>query len=216
MNSPDNARYTSLFRHYEDCFNREGDTHKGVDWPNYSDTILRHRVMSGLFRDQKNMSVLDIGCGLAHYLDYLKLYESEKNIKYTGLDISEKFISHCKHKHPEISFIQHDLLLTPLDIKVDFCVMNGLFTVKRDIPSDIFFNFMKNMVKTSFNLCTKGIAFNVMSKNVDWERDDLFHLSLDEVTKFLCKEISRNFIIRNDYGLYEYTVYVYLNPMEAL
>lgn len=216
MNSADNTDYTSICRHYEECFHREGDTHKGVDWPNYNDAILRHRVMSGVFRDQENISVLDIGCGLAHYLDYLKIYESKKNIKYAGLDISEKFIAHCKQKHPEISFIQQDILLNPVNIKVDFCIINGLFTVKRDIPDDIFFSFMKDMIKTSFGLCNKGIAFNVMSKNVDWEREDLFHLSLDEVTAFLCKEISRNFIIRNDYGLYEYTVYIYRNPMGVL
>lgn len=53
------------------------------------------------------------------------------------------------------------------------------------------------------------MAFNVMSKNVDWEREDLFHMPLDELSAFLTSSISRNFIIRNDYGLYEYTVYVY-------
>jgi hypothetical protein len=47
-----------------------------------------------------------------------------------------------------------------------------------------------------------------MSKNVDWEREDLFHVSLDLVSDFLCKNLTRNYIIRNDYGLYEYTVYV--------
>ena len=48
-----------------------------------------------------------------------------------------------------------------------------------------------------------------MSKNVDWERDDLFHLSHDLLSDFLCRKITRNYIIRNDYGLYEYTVYLF-------
>jgi hypothetical protein len=39
----------------------------------------------------------------------------------------------------------------------------------------------------------------------------LFHLPLDLLSNFLVKNISRNFIIRNDYGLFEYTVYVYPN-----
>ena len=54
-----------------------------------------------------------------------------------------------------------------------------------------------------------GIAFNVMSKDVDWERDDLFHLPLSELSSFLSKNLTRRYIIRNDYGLYEYTTYVY-------
>ena len=58
-------------------------------------------------------------------------------------------------------------------------------------------------------LTNKGIAFNIMSKLVDWERDDLFHVSMDELGLFLKNNLSRNFIIKNDYKLYEYTVYVY-------
>jgi hypothetical protein len=53
------------------------------------------------------------------------------------------------------------------------------------------------------------MAFNVMSKHVDWERDDLFHLPFDELGRWLVSSISRNFVIRADYGLYEYTTYVY-------
>ncbi|MFT6034498.1 MAG: hypothetical protein ACI9XJ_000064 [Marivirga sp.] len=65
------------------------------------------------------------------------------------------------------------------------------------------------MVHVLFSKIEKGMAFNVMSKAVDWERWDLFHLSTDVLIDFLAKEVSRNFIIRNDYGLYEYTVYIY-------
>jgi hypothetical protein len=35
--------------------------------------------------------------------------------------------------------------------------------------------------------------------------------SLDELGWFLKNNLSRNFTIRNDYKLYEYTVYVYKN-----
>jgi len=30
-----------------------------------------------------------------------------------------------------------------------------------------------------------GLGFNVMSKHVDWEREDLFHWGFDEVAAFL-------------------------------
>jgi hypothetical protein len=48
-----------------------------------------------------------------------------------------------------------------------------------------------------------------MSKLVDWERDDLFHVSMDEIGLSLKNNLSKNFVIRNDYKLYEYTIYVY-------
>ena len=53
------------------------------------------------------------------------------------------------------------------------------------------------------------VNLNTMSKHVDWERHDLFHLPLETLTTFLCRDVSRHFVIRNDYGLYEYTTYVF-------
>ena len=54
-----------------------------------------------------------------------------------------------------------------------------------------------------------GATYEVMSKNVEWERDDLFHLPHDLLSNFLCEKLTRNYVIRNDYGLYEYTVYIF-------
>ena len=75
------------------------------------------------------------------------------------------------------------------------------------------FTFFKRMIKKIFHKSNIGIAFNVMSKHVDWEREDLFHLPFDLLGNFLKTEISRHFIIRNDYGLYEYTTYIYKNAL---
>lgn len=216
MTSATEKTYLALCQHYESCFEREGDTHKGVDWPVLKDTLVRYHVMSGIFSLYTDAHVLDIGCGLAHYLDYLKKNEIYKNIRYVGLDISEKLVEHCRKKHPDNLFIQHDLVQKKLDIKVDFCILNGLFTVKNDLSHAEMFDFMKKIIKEAFYLCKIGLAFNVMSKNVDWERDDLFHVSMDELSAFISRELSRNFVIRNDYGLYEYTVYVYHQPLEVL
>ena len=76
---------------------------------------------------------------------------------------------------------------------------------------DEMLNFVQQVLKLLFGRVKYGIAFNAMSKQVDWERDDLFHLPLDSIASFLCSELSRNFVIRNDYGLYEFTTFVYHN-----
>jgi hypothetical protein len=51
-----------------------------------------------------------------------------------------------------------------------------------------------------------------MSSNVDWKDDKLFYPSLDELGE-LCGKLTRNFVIRSDYGLYETTVYLYKNTL---
>ena len=69
--------------------------------------------------------------------------------------------------------------------------------------------YYEALVEKLYSICSYGIAFNVMSKDVDWEREDLFHLPLNDLSDFLTKKIGRNFVVRYDYGLYEYSVYVY-------
>lgn len=71
------------------------------------------------------------------------------------------------------------------------------------------FDYFTRVLKIMFAKASKGIAFNVMSKEVDWERDDLFHVPVTQLTHFVAAELSRHYVVRHDYGLYEYTTYVY-------
>jgi hypothetical protein len=70
-------------------------------------------------------------------------------------------------------------------------------------------DYTKTLLPALFKKCKYGLAFNVMSEHVDWKRDDLFHVPYDLLADFLQKNLSRNYIFRNDYGLYEFTTYVY-------
>jgi hypothetical protein len=71
------------------------------------------------------------------------------------------------------------------------------------------------LIQRVFRFARVGLAFNVTSKYVDWEREDLFHLPLEAMASLVTQHLSRNIVIRHDYGLYEYTVYVYREPVLA-
>jgi SAM-dependent methyltransferase len=200
--------YLKLAEHYDKCFKEHGDTHLGVNWPKLEDTFKRYDVMLGLIKEETSISLLDFGCGTAslnQYIEFLKI----KNIKYSGLDINDGFYNTSKLKFPNNDFYCLDILKNESIPNFDYIVCNGPFTEKRDLSQEEMMDFFTSVIKKLWNKCDKGIAFNLMSKHVDWERDDLFHVSLDELGWFLKNDLSRNFIIRNDYGLYEYTTYVY-------
>ena len=204
--------YSKIIEHYENCLDKYGDNHLGVDWPKLDDVDKRYKVMLDLIRcDEENdnlVSLLDFGCGTAHLLEYMNKNKYER-IVYSGLDISQKFVDVAKKKHPNSSFYCIDILDSDVDIQYfDYIVMNGIFTEKRELSFDEMWDYFTKMLLNIFEKCNKGFAFNVMSKNVEWQRDDLFHVSHDLLSDFLCKNLTRNYIIRNDYGLYEYTVYV--------
>ena len=205
--------YLKIAEHYDKCFKTHGDNHLGVDWPKLSDTLTRHEIMYGLVREINspqvtNTSILDFGCGLGHFYKWLKANHS-LHPQYSGLDINESFYNYCSNEFPDNQFYLKDILVDNDLPNFDYIMCNGVFTEKRELSYDEMFQFMKNVLIKLWGKTNKGISFNVMSKLVDWERDDLFHVSMDQLGMFLKENLSRNFIIRNDYKLYEYTIYVY-------
>jgi SAM-dependent methyltransferase len=208
---PEDKSYRRIVTHYENCLERHGDTHLGVDWPNPDDAATRYAIMLGVIRDAPGTpaSVLDFGCGAGHLLDYIQR-TGRSGIEYRGLDISEKFIALCREKFPDNAFTAGDILDKPDAVDAaDYVVANGVFTEKRDLTQPEMLRYMQDTLRVLWPLARKGLAFNVMSKQVDWERDDLFHLSFDELASYLTRDLTRHFVLRQDYGLYEYTAYLY-------
>jgi len=205
--------YQSIISHYEFCLEQHGDNHLGVDWPKLEDVNKRYRVMLELAmlssNKKQSYSLLDFGCGAAHLLEYM-MNQNLSVFQYSGVDISQKFISLCETKFPNVSFQAIDALADDSKLGMyDYIIMNGVFTEKRELSFDEMWNYFTSLLSVVFKHANDGVAFNVMSKQVDWEREDLFHVPYDLLASFLTKQISRNYVIRNDYGLYEYTVYVY-------
>ena len=71
------------------------------------------------------------------------------------------------------------------------------------------FDYMCDVMRIAWPSVRKGMAVNVMSKSVDWERNDLFHLDKTEFAAFINKDLSPHLKFYLDYGLYEYTAYIY-------
>jgi SAM-dependent methyltransferase len=210
----DEPSYLTLREHYESRLREHGDSHRGVDWPNKPDAKKRYDVMLELIGSSAAAaSLLDIGCGLAHLYDRIVEKQWDKRLSYEGLDISPAFIAACRHKHPHIRFHEVDILAPDSALlparQYDYVVLNGVFTEKLAMSHAEMSTFFQRMLATAYEFARKGVAFNVMSKHVDWERSDLFHLPFDEMASFVTSKLTRDFVIRNDYGLFEYTVYLY-------
>lgn len=200
--------YLILKQHYEGKLEQYGDSHLGVDWPDKDDADTRYRIMTELWPAGQHVSVTDFGCGLSHFFEYLQGNDIAAN--YCGVDISGDFIAASHKKYPANRYIHADILTSPAALPVsDYLVANGVFTEKLSMSHEEMWKWVQQMLSILFSKVEKGIACNFMSCNVEWERDDLFHLSLDKLTNFITAKLGRSFVIRNDYGLYEFTVYIY-------
>lgn len=202
--------YKRIAEYYNKAFIEYGNTPEGLAWDNQINLNKRYEIMFDIVK-YYNASLLDFGCGYGGLYEWI--LNNKKTVTYTGLDINKKSIEVACKTYPEINLWHLDIHSPKFSFdgfnNWDYIVCNGTFTVKDTLTQDEMWDFMVLTLKKLWTKTNRGIAFNVMSKLVDWERDDLFHVSMDKLGWFLKNNLSRNFIIRNDYKLYEYTVYAY-------
>jgi SAM-dependent methyltransferase len=192
-----------------------GDNFRGVGYTKSEyEASERYALMLEVIRERgAEISLLDLGCGLGHLLDFIQRHTAYQNVRYTGLDLSRRYIDAARKRHPETAFVLMDVLGSDAELGTyDYIILNGLFNYRGSISWDEMLLYWQRLTAVCYAHCTRGIVFNVMSKLVDWERDDLFHLPFDSLAAFVGKHLSRHFIIRHDYRAYEYTTYVYRSP----
>jgi SAM-dependent methyltransferase len=202
--------YRQIIEHYEACLERHGDSHLGVDWPNAADAETRYRVMLESIRPADlPATLLDFGCGAGHLLDFMRR-NGRQGVEYCGLDASAKFIGLCRQKFQGTTFYHRDIFECGDPVEAaDYVILNGVLTEKRGMSQDAMLNYMEALLAKVWPLAHKGMAFNVMSTQVQWQRDDLFHVPFDTMACIVAERLSRHFRFRQDYGLYEYTTCVY-------
>ena len=93
--------------------------------------------------------------------------------------------------------------------------MNGVLTERQGIARTRMVAMAEAIVAAAFAAARQGIAFNAMSRHVDWERDDLFHWGFDELAAFLTRSVTRHIALRAEYGLYEFTAFAWRSPQRA-
>lgn len=192
------VKYSQICRHYENCFEKYGATHKGVDWPSEDQMLLRYNELLKIVKSTP-CTLLDFGCGLAGLRGVCN-----ENIKYFGLDISRKFIDYCESKYKDNRFFCIDVLKTPLDMKFDYIIMNGVLTAKFSLTHEEMMDYAKQLIKKCFSMCNKGLAVNFTSPFATKHKDKLFCPHFSEIIE---AEVSTNFVVKHDYLSYEYAIF---------
>lgn len=210
MSSP-----AEIAEYYDRLLGQHGDTALGAGWPNERDRQTRFGVMRDLvWRGGAIGSLCDVACGTGAFLTHLQDHGAQP-ARYLGVDLSAKAIAMARANHPQADFAVTDILADPPTEMFDYVVANGLFTVKSALSDREMWDFMTSAVARMWQFTGKGLAFNVMSAVVDWRRDDLFHVETDRLLAFLYRLAGRRVIVRADYDLYEYTAYVYRQPVSG-
>jgi hypothetical protein len=204
-------RYLEIVAYYDACLRRYGDTHLGADWSSARDALTRYRVMLDVIRTPAvaMVSLLDFGCGASRLLDVI-VSEGRSDIAYSGLDLSPEAIALSRRKHAGVPYHCVDVLDPGAELPAfDYVVMNGVFTERRQLPVEEMLAYMLAVLQVMFVRTRVGLAFNVMSAELGWALPHLFHLPFERLSAALTARLTSNFVVRADYHLPDYTVYVY-------
>lgn len=205
--------YAPIVAHYESMLRQHREGPRAVDWKNAADATARYDVMLGVLgHERTNARLLDIGCGLGDLKRHIDA-RGLTHITYEGLDISPEFVEAAVARHPGVPIRCLDILAPEADVGTyDYAIMNGVFTRRESVGHDAMLDYLERLTARAFRAVRGGIAFNVMSPCVDYKNDVLFHPSFDDIARVVERSLSRHFVLRNDYGLYECTCYVYREP----
>jgi len=194
-----------IFDLYENAFHQHGDSPQAVLMPKGRQEIRFHSLTHHITED-KDFSLLDYGCGLAHLKPFLD--EHYKNVNYTGADAVSTFIETCRSKYPRVQFFNAQ---SPTEIagEYDYIVASGVFNLMYIPEIAIHRTMVFDMIGQLFNKAKCYLSVNMMTDAVDFQQPHAYHQNVTEIYNFAFENLSRRLIIDQSYMPYEFTLTIW-------
>ena len=190
-----------LKQYYIPLLQQHGSTFRAVDWGSAQGQQIRFQVLLEV-GDVLDASVLDIGCGIGHLVDYLAKtgYQGD----YVGIDILQEMIFAARTHHPVWQFQKGNILDSDIRLSAEYVLGSGLFTFSNQAQ-------MEQMIKAMFDKCQKAVAFNSLSNWADKKEPGEFYADPLRTVQF-CRQLTPSVVLRHDYMPHDFTIYMYKKP----
>jgi len=153
---------------------------------------------------EDNCSVLDVGCGFGDYFNYLK-QRGIKNVKYCGIDISNKIVDFAKEKNSLVNVIQGNVLDLSDDEKYDYVISLGFNCVKTGSN----WRTLTQVLDKMWKLSKKGIAYNAVSTFSEDSPRKIYFVSPAKVIDYIMTNLTYKVVFRHDYMPHDFTIFAY-------
>jgi SAM-dependent methyltransferase len=189
--------------HYEGSLAEHGPSARGVGWPDAAGQTLRFerlaRVLDGV---SEPVRVADLGCGYGALFGFLEA----RIASYRGYDVSPAMVAEARRRvsDPRAEFVAAEAV----DREADFGFASGTFNVRLGADPAEWDAYVRDALRGLWAHCARGMAFNLMTTDVDWRTDDLFYADPEQYLAFCRRELSPHVTLQRDYGLYEWTMTV--------
>lgn len=186
----------TINEHYTKLIKEHGYNIKGLGWRK-GGLEKRYEIICKNI-EIKSQSVLDFGCGLCSFYEYL----NENNIKfkkYHGVEINPQLRTYIKKKFKK-KILLHEKLPNK---KFDIIVSNGVHNYRVKNSEKIFYKDINRLLR----ICNKALAISFINNNVDYKESYLSYKNLFKTIKFIQKK-NLNFIIDQSLNKYETFLFI--------
>lgn len=189
-------------RSFNALFEKHGGSYRALDWGSRESQELRFHILSGI-ADLEGMSILDVGCGLGHFYEWLKARGLK--FSYTGIDIADQMLQQAQKAHPEARF----LVGSPSDSSFlegetfDYVFASGIFSTYTSQSMA----WMQSTIRRMWQWSRRGVAFNSLSTWATERDPHEFYADPLEVAA-ACQSLTPWIAVRHDYHPRDFSIYL--------
>jgi biotin carboxylase/SAM-dependent methyltransferase len=194
---------------YQERIRRHGVTFESMASGSLEKQRIRHYTHALALRGD-NPAVLDIGCGLGQFYEYLK--ERGLACRFTGYDLVPEYVAHCRSRFPEAEFETRNIFQTGIGGHFDTIVMSQVLNNHyRDSNNR---DVMQTALRLAYAHTRVSVSVDMMSSYVDFQSAELYYYSPEEVFRF-AKSFCRRVILRHDFRPFEFCIQLFHDDVEG-
>lgn len=195
--------FDEIATYYDGLVQEFGHQPEACDYGSPESQHAKFQVLAEV-QPLRGKSILDVGCGFADFADYLRI--DQKDIDYTGIDLSSEMIEQASSRRPDLDLYQENILDVSGGGEYDIVFANGIFYLLKPNP----WSTMKKIIDKMYDLCKEAVAFNSLSNRVDEQEPSEFYADPLETVEY-CERVTPWITLRQDYHPRDFTIYMFTN-----
>lgn len=183
---------------YLEKLKKNSDSHLSVQWGSKESQYKRFEILQKISADFNESRILDIGCGIGHFWDFIN--QNNFQGQYLGIDLLNEMVLQAKKRHPNVEFSNINMENIESDT-FDYLIMSGVFTFANQ-------SIFEKLLTDAFHISQKGLACNVLSTWAGQKEEGEFHADPIKTLEF-CSKLTSKIALRHDYLPHDFTIYMY-------
>jgi SAM-dependent methyltransferase len=180
-----------------------------VGWKDDHAQRVRFDQLYKIMERDSGFSVNDLGCGLAHFIDYLCSMQQE--FQYAGYDMLDEMVDGAVQKHANKANASFTRIVHANEMATaDYTIASGIFNLRYGISLDVWTKYILDTLTVMNDKSNKAFAFNALTKYSDAElmRNELHYSDPLFLFDYCKRNFAKDVALLHDYHQYDFTILV--------